>query len=265
MKRLFNYILLAVMFCCLANFAFADTSGFVPKWQVGDRWILEASYKDLKSPGDVWLPPIKWVFKVKAIKQKYDQDAYVIHIYPKDSAIQMQAVLWLAVKDLRPLRVIDIFKTARGAKTKEVGVDPNNPQPLIAEDTLVPYDLPVFPLIKAETQMADGFDAYRNNTPEKKYSTISKVGGLSFKRTFGQKNKKPERQYSDAFAAYRSQGRSFQVEIASERSAKGIVQLWQEGSKWAISSESKAKRVKLVPPSAPTPLPESGNSNGGDY
>jgi hypothetical protein len=184
-----------------------------------------------------------------------------VQVYPKSSTLKVQAVLWLAVEDLRPLKVIDIFPTSEGVKSSERDIDPDNPQPLLAEDTLAPYDLPVFPLIKSNTavQNADGFAAYRSEPEAKKYFRIKKVGGLSFKRTVGQKNKVPEKQYADTFASYRSSGQSFQVELAEPRSNNGLIQLWQEGSPWAISSESDARKIRLLPPAPPTPLPESGN------
>jgi hypothetical protein len=219
----------------------------------------------MKNPGDVWLTPIKWVFKVRAIKEAFRQECYVLHIYPQSSNLKVQAVLWLAVNDLRPLKVIDIFPSGSGVKSVERSVDPYNPNPLISEDSLVPYDLPVFPLIKNDVQNADGFDAYRSAPETRKYAKVSKIGGLSFKRTYGQQNKAPDRQHADAFSAYKRGGQTFQVEIAKDRrGGKGITQLWQQGSPWAISSESEDRKVRLVPPSAPTPLPNVPESNGGD-
>ncbi len=259
------YLLLsvtAILVIFTSSQLFAAGSGFVPKWNVGDAWALEASYKDLKNPGDVWLPPIKWFFKVRAIKEAFRQECYVLHIYPQSKRLKVQAVLWLAVNDLRPLKVIDIFPSGNSVKSVERSVDPYNPNPLISEDSIVPYDLPVFPLIKNDVQNADGFDAYRSEASTKKYAKVTKIGGLSFKKTYGQKNKAPDKQHADAFAAYKRGGQTFQVEIAKDkRGGKGIVQLWQQGSPWAISSESNDRKVKLVPLTSRSNAPES---NGGD-
>lgn len=264
MRNKLRIFLLAAFTCLMLAGTLYANEGFVPKWNVGDRWVLEASYRDMRSPGEVWMPPLQWVFKVRSIKQIADQDCYVLHVYPKNSTLKVQAVLWLAVADLRPLRVIDIYPTNEGVKSSERDIDPSDPQPLLAEDTLVPYDLPVFPLVKASAsvQNADGFAAYRSEPKEKKFAKVTKVGGLSFKRTIGQKNKAPEKQYADTFAAYRSAGASFQVELAEPRSNTSLIQLWQEGSPWAISSESVARKIRLLPPTPPTPLPQTGN--GGD-
>jgi hypothetical protein len=110
-------------------------------------------------------------------------------------------------------------------------------------------------------QGADGFAAYRGEAAEKKYSKTSKVGSLSFKRTYGQKNKRPEKQYSDTFSAYRGGGSTYQVEVAEERSSTNLMQLWQEGSPWAVSSENRTRKVRLVPASE---LPGGNPQPGGN-
>lgn len=270
MKRFSICMLLTSLFFFVAQFSFASSSedGFTPKWRVGQRWVVEATYRDLRAPGEVWMVPIKWVFKVRAIKDAFRQKSYVIQVYPQKGDMKVQAILWLAVKDLRPLKVVDIFTVGGKVKTRVrdiSDVNPFHPQPLLADDSIVPYDLPVFPLIRQpQTQGADGFNAYRTEAPEKKYSTIRKLGGLSFKRTFKQKNKKPDEQHADAFGAYTRGGETFQVEIANEKSSNGITQLWQEGAPWAISSESKDRKTRLIPHSAPVQLNKDNNENGGD-
>jgi hypothetical protein len=261
MHKNYFYWFAAVILVLFINVGTFAAEGFVPQWKVGDRWVLEASYRDMREPGDVWMPPLQWVFRVRAIKEHAGYECYVVHVYPKKSDLKIQAVLWLAVEDLRPVRVIDIAPTQDGVESSERFVDPANPQPLIALDTLVPYDLPVFPLIRAnfDVQNADGFAAYRSEPEEKKFTGITKAGGLSFKRTIGQKNKAPDRQHADTFAAYRTGGQTFQVELAEPRSDTSLMQLWQEGSPWAISSESSQRKIRLLPPTEPTPLPEAGN------
>ncbi|HOY68768.1 MAG TPA: hypothetical protein PLP29_17955 [Candidatus Ozemobacteraceae bacterium] len=228
--------------------------GFVPQWKIGDQWILEATYRDQRAPGEVWMTPIRWTFHVKAKKNIHRTDCYVLHIYPKKSRLKMQAILYLSVRDLRPMRVIEIFPTAFGVKSREKPVDPFHAEPLIGDDTLVPYDLPVFPLMRTVLQRADGFGAYAAPEP-KVYEKIRKVAGFSFKREMRQTDAKPDRQHADAFAAYRLGGETFQVELADSRLGTAQTQLWQEGSPWAISTESRNRRVRLVPPAAPETLP----------
>lgn len=264
MKRTLVLSIIMLLTFSAVGVAGPSQDGFVPKWKAGDRWVLEASYRDLKNEGDAWLPPIQWVFRVRAIKEKHGQECYIIHVFPRHGEMKVQAILWLAVKDLKPVRVIDIFPTGEGMRYSERDLDSEGSEPLIAVDTLIPYDLPVFPLKnagKSGVQEADGFGAYRAEAVEKKYSRTSKVGALSFKRTYGQKSKHPEKQYSDTFASYRSSGSTYQVEVAEERSDTNLTQLWQEGSPWAISSENRSRKVRLVPASE---LPGANSQTGGN-
>jgi hypothetical protein len=264
MKRTLVLSIVLLIAFSAAGFAEDLQKGFVPTWKAGDRWVLEASYRDLKGDGEAWLPPIQWVFRVRAIKEKLGRQCYIVHVFPRHGEMKVQAILWLAVEDLKPVRVIDIFPTTEGMRFSERDIDPENPEPLVAIDTLIPYDLPVFPLTNSAAQgvqSADGFAAYRGGATEKKFSRASKVGTLSFKRTIGQKSKKPERQYSDTFAAYRSSGATYQVEVAEERSSTNLLQLWQEGSPWAVSSENRSRKVRLVPASE---LPGANSQTGGN-
>ncbi len=231
-------------------------SGFVPAWNVGDSWTVEASYRDLRSPGEVWLPPIRWTFKVRAIKPLHRQDCYVVHVFPRTRGLKVQAILYLSTLDLRPLRVIDIFPTRQGVKHQERVIDPFQPQPLSAEASLVPYDLPLFPLIRKDVQRADGFAAYRDPEP-RQIEKISAVAGFKFKKTIRQAEKKPDQQHADIFRAYRSGGETFQVELSDDRSGESLVQVWQEGFPWALSSESRARKVRLIP-STGSAAPRSG-------
>ena len=268
MKRnliLGTLLLLAVM-TSVGLTAAPEVNGYTPTWKVGERWVVEAAYRDLKTGGDAWMPPVRWVFKVRSIKEINGQDCYVLHIYARHGEMKNQAVLWLSTADLRPIKVLDIFPNSQGMKYSEREVDPNSSEPLIAEDTVVPYDLPAFPIQKAANavQGADGFSAYRGNFLAKKFAKIRKVGGLMFKRVFSQKNKTPDKQHADTFAAYRSTGATYQVEIDESRSNTNLTQLWQKGSPWAVSSESRERKVRLLPPSSPTPLPGSEDNHGGD-
>lgn len=269
MKRsvVLGMVFLLTLMSAAVTFANSPQEGFVPTWKVGDSWILEATYRDLKLGDDVWLPPIQWTFKVRSIKQKNGVECYVVHVFPRSRQVKNQAILWLAVSDLRPIRVIDVFPANAGMTHSERDLDPSAAQPLLANDTIVPYDLPVFPLKRADNavQSADGFSAYRNQPVEKKFAKLSNVGGLSFKRVVAQKNKAPEKQYADSFAAYRSTGTTYQVEVGEERSGTKLMQLWQQGSPWAVSVESPERKVRLLPSAKSKSLSGNAQENGGEF
>ncbi|MBI3039820.1 hypothetical protein HYY75_12375, partial [bacterium] len=196
--------------------------------------------------GEVWLPPITWVFEIKSIKKLNRQDCYILYIYPQNSSIRAQAVIYLSTVDLRVFRIIDIFPTSTGVKKQERDFDPNTPEPLLSEGSLVPYDLPVFPLVRKTVQSADGFSAY-SEPSAKEFGKITKIGGFKFKKSVSQTEKKPDKQHADVFSSYRSSGgEQFQIELKDPKANETIIQLWQEGTPWALLSESPSKVVRFA-------------------
>ena len=268
MKKNLIIAMLFVFTAMFSNICCAQSEeNYVPSWKVGQRWVLEASYRDLRLEGNNWMPAMQWIFHVRAIKNFGGEDCYVLHVYGRKSSQQNQAVLWLSVDGLKPLRVIDVYPTAEGMKYQERDINQNSSEPLVADGTPIPYDLPSFPLKKASNraQSADGFGAYRgaSNVEAKKFSRIRSFGGISFKRSVSQKSKAPEKQFADTFAGYskntRNAGQRFQVEIDEDRSDNKLTQLWQQGMPWAVSSMTRDRKVRLVPESEL--MPNNGGEN----
>lgn len=235
----------------------ADT-GWVPQWKVGDEWVVRAWYRDLRYQGDVWLPPVDWHFKVQALKSIHRQECYVVYVYPERRSLKVQAILYLSTRDLHPIKVVDIYSTPGGVKSSERECDPFHAEPLLSESSMIPYDLPVFPLERPATvQNADGFAAYRDEAP-KTFAPVRKVGNLKFKKKIAQKTNQPSTQRADSFGAYRNTGTSFEVQL-SDSGVKGtMTQMWQEGQPWAVGLESKAVRCRLLPSKS---TPTSGDLN----
>lgn len=260
MPRLQKVLVVLSLFCILTTFAGAQeqtAAGYVPRWKVGDSWVLEATYRDLNASGETWLPPVQWMFKVRAIKEVNGTECFVIHVFPRITSMKVQAVLYLSTADMKPVKVIDVTPSKNGTVSKSERVfNSDDPEPLVTEGTLAPYDLPVFPLIRASVQSADGLDAYRGPRL-KKFFRIFRIGGLKFKKTYSQRNKRPDRQFADTISAYRRGGEAFQVELTEEHPNRVLTQIWQEGQPWALSSESNLRKVRLVQPSIPDSNPQT--------
>ena len=263
-KHLILYFLLfAALF--ISNSTYAESQdGYMPSWNVGQRWVLEASYRDLREEGNVWLPPMQWIFNVRAKKIYNGEECYVLHIYGRRSNQKNQAILWLSVNGLRPMRVIDVFPTSSGMKYNDRDINTKLSEPLVAEGTPIPYDIPSFPLTRPDKRAQSAiFGSDKSaKTDAKKFSRIRKIGGILFKKSVSQKSKTPDKQFSETFASYakqtRNAGQSFQIEINEDRSNNRLIQLWQEGLPWAISSMNRDRRVRLVQES------EYMNKNGGE-
>ena len=264
-KNLIKYFLLIVALLISTPIFAESKEGYTPSWNVGQRWVLEASYRDLREEGNAWLPPMQWIFNVRAKKIYNGEECYVLHIYGRKSSQKNQAILWLSVNDLRPLRVIDVYPTSSGMKYNDRDINKDFSEPLVAEGTPIPYDIPSFPLAKPDKRAlsADFFGSNKSSDTEaKKFSRIRKIGGIAFKRSVSQKSKTPDKKFADTFATYskqtRNAGQSFQIEINEDRSNNRLIQLWQEGSPWAISSMNRDRRVRLVQES------EYMQKNGGE-
>ncbi len=258
-----SLLLIAIVF--ISNSVYAgNEDGFVPVWKVGQKWILEAAYRDLRVEGEAWLPAMQWIFHVRAKKEFNGEECYVLHIYGRKVSQKNQAILWLSVNDLRPLKVIDVFPTSSGMKYKERDINNQSAEPLVAEGTPIPYDMPSFPLVRTENraQSANISGDKTSSSIAKKFSRIRSIGGISFKRSVSQKSKTPDKKLSDIFNGYLKQSRNneatFQVEINEDRSSNKVVQLWHEGSPWAIRENKRDRKVRLVPES------EYVNRDGGN-
>lgn len=259
------FVLVAAFCLCVAPFP-AYATGFVPQWEVGDSWVVQASYRDLlaEDSNEKWNEPVNWEFKVRAIRNIANVECYVIHIYPQDSEMNVQAILWLGVQDLRPIRVIDVFPSASGIQSSRRDFHPDYPEPLSSIDSIIPYDLPMFPLVRRQTQSADspdGFDAYRRGgTAKQRHNQVARAGGISFRRIVSQSTSAPSKQFSDVFSQYRAGGQTYQVEISQERSSEKMTQLWQQNSPWALSIQTQNMRARLL---QNTPSEDETQQQGG--
>jgi hypothetical protein len=234
----------------VGNVAFAS-EGFVPSWNVGEEWVLESSHKDLKADKVEWQAPIRWNFKVRAMKQVQGVECYALHVHSQNPDVREQAILYLSKEDLRPIKVIDVFSTADGMKYNERDFDPEMPQPLLSEGTLVPYDLPVFPLEnESAANRAEGAFGKVREAITKKFARVRDVGGLSFKRTVSQKNKESKPQ--NGAAAQGARGMStdaqpvYSIEMSEERSYNDISQTWRQGYPWSVASTKRDRKVRLI-------------------
>ena len=119
-NMILSLLLLVAVVVFIPNSVLAGSSeGYIPSWKVGQRWILEATYRDLRVEGEAWMPAMQWIFHVRAKKVFNGEECYVLHIYGRRSSQKNQAILWLSVKDLRPMKVIDVYPTSSGMKHQE--------------------------------------------------------------------------------------------------------------------------------------------------
>ena len=256
--------LLCAMLLC-ATMATTDTlyassdneGGFMPRWRTGEEWVLEASHKDLNADTETWLAPIYWTFKVRSVKELNGVRCYVLHVFSKNSGVKDQAILYLSTDDLRPVRVIDIYSTINGMKHNSRDYDPSYAQPIIAEDTIVPYDLPAFPLenisesSRAQGAIMDGLGKIKDAF-SRKFAKVREVGGLRFKRNITQSPKLPKTEKKNAAQGARVPGEEisnssvYSIQLSEERSDNNLSQTWRPGYPWAVATTRRDRKVRLV-------------------
>ncbi|MBF0545112.1 MAG: hypothetical protein HQM08_11785 [Candidatus Riflebacteria bacterium] len=219
-KFLILFSLFAILFSCTL---FAD-DGFMPKWKLGDSWVIEAKYINLKDQGTTWLPPIRWRFEVKAQKAFNNEPCWVLHITPESRPdLKVQSILCLSQKDLRPIRVVDIFPLRGEAKSKTKNFEGARISPLFSDDSMIPYDFPMFPLNAAVEGVGSAVVAGEK---------ASKVDEITFVEDVTQ-NWAPT---TDGFKV-----------VLQDGGGKGqITQTWKEGSPWATEMKSYSVVYTLV-------------------
>ncbi len=203
-----------------------EVDGFMPAWRVGDAWVVEARYRNLAMGEDAWLPPIRWRFHVRSAREVDGEPCFLLHVVPLGRPdLKVQAVLWLAQRDLRPVRVIDVFPLRGVATARRREFDPRRLTPLFPEGALIPYALPLFPF--AEPSHTTGPTVV---VGEKAVAVASTTFVDRVSQTWS------------------PTPRGFVVELDDGQPGGGIRQEWWKGLPWAVSQSGRAMEVRLVEP-----------------
>ena len=142
-----------VFFACLAPAVGAqDKDMFLPKWSVGDSWLVKVVYP---SPmvKDQWSAPVYWEYCVTGRETDGDAERYIVDVRERSGRVGLTARLFYRCADLSLARV-DMEKLSRGETLCTTLVYAKG-APVVTERTLVPYDTPVFPF------SGDGSAAYQ--------------------------------------------------------------------------------------------------------
>lgn len=206
--------------------AIVTAQDFMPNWRVGDSWVIEARYRNASGDGDEWLPAIRWQFRVRNLKTIDGVSCFVLHITPAErNDLKVQTILCLAESDLRLVRAIDIYPVRGRAEKFERDADISRYSPLLRNGSMVPYDMPLFPL-------AAGGET-RNNAAGIRTEKSTEVDGLSFVEEVTQAWEPTDRG-------------GFQVTLTNPVSDGQITQIWREGLPWAESMTSHSIAYQLV-------------------
>lgn len=217
---------------CLAGPAIGapEPEGFLPAWKVGDTWVVEARYRNLAGGADAWLPPIRWRFQVRSEKTIGAEPCLMLHIVPLGRPdLKVQAVLWLARRDLRPVRVIDVYPLRGVATAKRREFDPRRMSPLFPEESLIPYELPLFPFCEGVRRAAGPTVVVGEKAVQVASTTFVDRVSQSWSRRNGE----------------------FQVDLTDGGPGGAVHQVWKPGFPWAVTQTGPTRETRLVEPARP--------------
>ncbi|MBF0409371.1 MAG: hypothetical protein HQM10_18670 [Candidatus Riflebacteria bacterium] len=227
MDKIFRSMLLVALLFTLSVSTTAFCSGeFMPTWKVGDNWMIEAKYRNLISQENEWLPPVTWKFSVRSEKVINGEPCWVLHISPvKRGKLKVQAVLFLSKKDLHTVKKIDIFPVKGKAQAKAKEFNAARPSPLFSDESMIPYDLPVFPLSAAVKEN----DA--NSTSVGLERAVS-VDNITFVDKVAQ--------------SWKPVNGGFEISLHDPDAKGEIKQIWKENAPWAVSMNSNSVQYQLI-------------------
>lgn len=226
MESIRRPFLTAVFFLAGILSACAD-DGFMPMWHVGTSWTIEASRLRQDPQGTAWTPPVRWLFEVKNEKEIDGVPCFVVHVSSaaKHSA-GTQAILCLSKQDLRAVRIVDVAPVAGKPQAQERSFDGSRISPLFSGESVIPYDLPLFPLAAASDDDARERDAAVAG------EAATDVDGITFVDVTAQAWAKSEQGY--------------RVTLDSGDSRGKLVQEWVSGAPWALSMTGRDVKYTLV-------------------
>ncbi len=144
MKKNICKILCTVVFVMVPQIVRADM--IYPVWQVGDKWMVKAVYPSSMKK-DEWSAPVYWEYNVvTTCEENGSKNCYAVEVRDHSGSLKLTARLTY-IKDSPNLFLshAEITKTRRGKEIVRVLTYPKG-IPVRTEQTLIPYDTPVFPL-----------------------------------------------------------------------------------------------------------------------
>lgn len=200
---------------------------FMPVWQVGTSWAIEASRLRQDPQGVAWTTPVRWLFEVRNEKEIDGVPCFVVHVSStaKHSA-GTQAILCLSKQDLRAVRIVDVAPVAGKPRAQERSFDGGRISPLFSGESVIPYDLPMFPLAAASD------DDTRERDAAVAGEAVTDVDGITFVDVTAQSWTKTEQGYRVALDSGDSRGK--------------LVQEWVAGEPWARSMTGRDVKYTLV-------------------
>lgn len=217
-----------------------------PKWNVGDKWVVETASRSLQATDSKRAIATRWEFSV-AGREKIANDAVLrIDIRCLDDKVrQPGSSLWVNVKNgsLRQIKTQIPVPGGFRTITESYSFADGNASPVMGPLTVLPVDLPVF-----QQNRSKGLYDFE-------YEAISGAGGakalgdVGFAFSVQQKIVKADVERSKglthkSLAASLSNEPSVEVEI--RRFDRTVRQLWRGELPWPVFSSNGSTESRLI-------------------
>jgi hypothetical protein len=184
--KIYNIISKILLLLFIPQLLWAEPT-ITPPWQIGDKWSVKAVYHSIMNKNE-WSEPVYWEYHVADIKQNGSETYYVIEVKEQNEkklnltarfTYQMECKKItcngseMSEKCNIPMLIkAEITKPRRG-KASVHTLEYEKGVPVWTEQTLIPFDTPVFPLCSPSShdfatirKISDDLKAKENVTQE---------------------------------------------------------------------------------------------------
>ena len=215
-----------------------------PEWQVGDRWVVEATTRPVQSalPSPDQRAVVRWEFEVASLEKLDGRECFRIEAVPQNGP---KSTLWIDRQSLRVCQIqAGILVGGQvQAITENYTTPEGQPAPMLSPLPALPVDLPAFPAGQSKGLHTFTYEAVPGLAGHKA------VGEVGFQVTVEQDftamtDPQVKALADDPFV----KGLNIQPTVGVWlKGPHGLVrQLWKPGVPWPVCSENGTTTSRLV-------------------
>lgn len=124
-----------------------DIQNYMPKWKVGEWWIIKTIYYNPATPLPTWSDPIYWRYEVIGDKEINGKKCIAIEVHCVDVGnIPDRSTIYYLKDPFKLLKVESTFLTRGKLKTVSLDYDSKEITPILDKMSIIPYSCPKFPI-----------------------------------------------------------------------------------------------------------------------
>lgn len=234
-----------------SNKAAAPEDALKPRWQVGQRWIVETISTPIQNAdGETPKPgkPVKWQFKVARREQVAGRDCFRVEITCQTNEDAPKTTIWVDEKSLA-LRQVEAGMLVQGEvrMVKErYEFEKGSPSPVVGPLSALPLDLPLFSSVRPRSgkygYKAVALDADDKGSEDAPFTVEveQQITPANAAVARGLLNEDDKRDTKTS---------TYEVRLKSPE--RDVRQLWRPGMPWpsySSNGSTTARLIKVLPP-----------------